>query len=297
MEASSSAHWARKLATLGLDARITSAQPVEPYRSQGSSGNNDADDAAAICEATRISVRSMSAQSIRTWCGNALIPFGLQRPRRPRVITKVENLAALPYARMPAFMTDLRKKPGMAAMALDLTIRTACRTGEVTGATWPGFDLDAGIWTIPAKRMKAGVEHTVPLDAAMLAVLDRAEQFSGGKGWAFPSARKGRPLSNVAMLELVRGMGAKDATGKAATVHGFRPTFRQRAAECPTHPREVAEHAFAHRLPDKVEAAYSGARCLKSAAGYWRTGVGTLTPLQVSLRKPPRKHDHRASIV
>jgi len=174
----------------------------------------------------------------------------------PQKITKVENLAALPYTRMHQFMIDLRKRPGMAAMALEFTIRTACRTGEATGATWPEFDLKAGLWTIPAERMKAGVEHTVPLDAATLKVLERAKPASGGKGWVFPGAREGRPLSNMAMLQLVRGMGAKDAAGEAVTVHGFRSTFRQWAAECSAHPREVAEHALAHRLPDKVEAAY-----------------------------------------
>lgn len=200
----------------------------------------------------------------------------------PQKITKVENLAALPYARMPAFMNGLRKKPGMAAMALEFTIRTACRTGEVTGATWPELDLDAGLWTIPAERMKAGVEHTVPLDPAMLSVLERAKPFSGGKGWVFPGAREGRPLSNMAMLELVRGMGAKDATGQAATVHGFRSSFRQWAAECSQHPREVAEHALAHRLPDKVEAAYQRGTMLdkrRSLMADWGAFIDTTPEL------------------
>lgn len=174
----------------------------------------------------------------------------------PQKITEVENLAALPYARMHQFMIDLCKRPGMAAMAPEFTIRTACRTGEATGATWPELDLKAGLWTIPAERMKAGVEHTVPHDAATLAVLERAKPYSGGKGWVFPGAREGRPLSDMAMLEVVRGMGAKDASGEAVSVHGFRSTFRQWAAECSTHPREVAEHALAHCPPDKVEPAY-----------------------------------------
>lgn len=174
----------------------------------------------------------------------------------PQKITKVENLAALPYAEIHAFVTALRKRPGMAAMALEFTIRTASRTGESTGATWTEFDLKAGLWTIPAERMKAGIEHTVPLDAATLAVLERAKPFSDGKSWVFPGAREGRPLSSMAMLEVTRGMAAKDAAGNPITVHGFRSTFRQWAAERSTHPREVAEHALAHRLPDKVEAAY-----------------------------------------
>jgi integrase len=174
----------------------------------------------------------------------------------PQKITKVENLAALPYARMPEFMKDLQGKTGMAALALEFTIRTACRTGEVTGALWAELDLEAGLWTIPARRMKAGIEHTVPLDTAALAVLERAKRFRLADGLVFPGARDKRPLSNMAMLELVRGMARTDANGAPITVHGFRSTFRQWAAECSTQPREVAEHALAHRLPDKVEAAY-----------------------------------------
>jgi len=144
----------------------------------------------------------------------------------------------------------------MAAMALEFTIRSACRTGEVLGALWPEIDLKDAVWTIPGDRMKAGVAHTVPLDTKMLKLLERAKPFADEHGWVFPGARQGRPLSNMAMLELVRGIGAVDSVGEPITVHGFRSTFRQWVAECTAHPREVAEHALAHRLPDKAEAAY-----------------------------------------
>lgn len=91
---------------------------------------------------------------------------------------------------MHQFMIDPGKRPGMTAIALEFTIRTACRTGEATGATWPELALKAGLWTIPAERMKAGVEHTVPLDAATLAVLERAGYCSSGKGWCSAARAK-----------------------------------------------------------------------------------------------------------
>ena len=104
--------------------------------------------------------------------------------------------------------------------------------------------------------MKAKVAHTVPLSDAAVKIVKRMQRDGDGSPWLFPGAREGRPLSNMAMLELVRGMGTKNAGGEPVTVHGFRSSFRQWAAEQTSYPREVAEHALAHRLPDKVEAAY-----------------------------------------
>ncbi|MFZ6769813.1 tyrosine-type recombinase/integrase [Undibacterium sp. Di26W] len=174
----------------------------------------------------------------------------------PRKIAKAENHAALPYANIRPFMKKLRQRTGMTALALEFTIRTACRTSEVVNARWAEIDLHAGLWTIPAERMKAAIEHTVPLDVQSVGLLKRARTLGQDNDWVFPGAKSGRPLSNMAMLELTRGMAETDATGAPITVHGFRSTFRQWAAECTSHPREVAEHALAHRLPDKVEAAY-----------------------------------------
>lgn len=175
---------------------------------------------------------------------------------KPGKVTKRENHAALEYAALPGFISSIRKREGIAAVALEFTILTAARTGEVIGAKPDEFDLKAKTWTIPAERMKAKVEHTVPLSPRALDLVKRMRNEHPGSAWLFPGAREGQHLSNMAMLELVRGMGTQNAAGEPITVHGFRSTFRQWAAEQTTHPREVAEHALAHRLPDKVEAAY-----------------------------------------
>jgi integrase len=168
-------------------------------------------------------------------------------PARSKV-ARVKHHDAIPYAEMPDFVATLRKRDGISARALEFTILTAARTGEAIGAKWREFDLSAKLWAIPAERMKAGREHRVPLServADILAQLPREGDF------VFPGARKGKSLSNMAMLELVRGM-----RGKGATVHGFRSTFRDWAAEQTSYPNELCEIALAHTLSDKTEAAY-----------------------------------------
>jgi len=163
-------------------------------------------------------------------------------------IAPTEHHPAIPYAELPAFLAELRAKQGVSARALEFTILTAARTGEVISARWSEFDIQGKLWTIPADRMKAGREHRVPLsDRALefLADLPRDGEF------VFPGARAGKPLSNMAMLELLRGM-----CGKGATVHGFRSTFRDWAGETTAFPNEMLELALAHAVGDKVEAAY-----------------------------------------
>lgn len=174
----------------------------------------------------------------------------------PRKVTAVEHHPALNITEMPAFQAALHLKSGMAGKALAFLILTAARTNEVTGAKWKEIDLDEKIWTVPPERMKAGVEHKVPLSAAALLVLEGLGGSTAREAFVFPGQKKGKPLSNMAMLELLKGMAFKSAEGAAITVHGFRSTFRQWAAEMSAHSREVAEHALAHKLPDKVEAAY-----------------------------------------
>ncbi|MBT2304694.1 tyrosine-type recombinase/integrase [Variovorax paradoxus] len=171
-------------------------------------------------------------------------------------IKKPEHHAAIDVAEVAGFTSSIRSREGGAASALEFVILTATRTGEAIGAQWSEIDFKKATWTVPAARMKARIEHMVPLSPAALALLTTARKAAGESPWVFPGAKEGRPLSNMAMLELLRGMGTKDAKGEPATVHGFRSTFRQWAAEMTTHPREVAEHALAHRLPDKVEASY-----------------------------------------
>jgi integrase len=166
----------------------------------------------------------------------------------PTKIAKVEHHAALPYRELGAFMADLAKMQGVGARALEFTILTAARSGEVRGATWGEIDLEAGIWTIPGERMKAKNEHTVPLSDAALDLL-RSLPRSGDL--IFPGARSGRPLSDMSLTAVLRRMGRDDIT-----VHGFRSTFRDWAAEQTAYPSEVVEMALAHTIINKVEAAY-----------------------------------------
>jgi integrase len=165
-------------------------------------------------------------------------------------VRKVEHHAALPYARIGAFLAALRKQNSIAAPALEFLVLTATRTGETLGATWDEIDMGAKLWTIPAGRMKAGKEHRVPLSDAALAVLQQMHEIRHGD-YVFPGGREGRPFSETSLLMLLRRMGHGEITA-----HGFRSTFRDWAAERTTFAREVAEMALAHAIPDAVEATY-----------------------------------------
>jgi integrase len=166
-------------------------------------------------------------------------------PKKTKV-RRVEHHAAIAYAELGAFMADLRQREGTAARALEFTILTAARTGEAIGATWTEIDFNARLWTVPAERMKAGKEHRVPLSDAALSILRPLyEARKGGTG------DKVFPLSNMALLMLLRRMGRGDLTA-----HGFRSTFSDWCAEQTSFPSEVREMALAHTVSDKVEAAY-----------------------------------------
>lgn len=162
---------------------------------------------------------------------------------------KVEHLAALPYSDMAAFITDLRTKDGIAARALEFTILTAARTGEVIGARWCEIDLGAGVWTVPASRMKGGREHRVPLSKRALELL-RGLPRDGAGDWVFIGTKAGRGLSPMAMANLLRRMNM------GITTHGFRSTFRDWCAEVSSCPNHVVEMALAHKIGNAVEAAY-----------------------------------------
>ena len=169
-------------------------------------------------------------------------------PKRSKV-RKVEHHAALAFKNVPEFMQSVAAQPGTAAKLMAFTILTAARTGEALGARWSEIDLEAGIWTVPAGRMKAGAEHRVPLSAAALAIL--AEMQGLDAEFVFPGGRRGKPLSNMAMLVLLRRMERSDLT-----VHGFRSSFRDWASETTDFPSEVVEMALAHTVESKVERAY-----------------------------------------
>jgi integrase len=208
-------------------------------------------------------------------------------PARSRV-QKVQHHAALPYAEVGQFMADLRGQDTASALALEFLILTATRTAEVIGATWSEVELDAAVWTVPAERMKAKKEHRVPLSKPALAILKQLHKHRAGE-FVFMGAKPGKPLSNMALLMLLERLGRSDLT-----VHGFRSTFRDWAAERTNFPREVAEHALAHSLPDKVEAAYQRGdlfekrRRLMDAWGRY-CGViekaGTVVPLSAGAKK------------
>jgi integrase len=153
-------------------------------------------------------------------------------PARARV-RKVAHHAALPFDQMPAFMADLQGRQGMAARALEFAILTAARTAEVLGATWGELDLETNVWTIPAKRMKAGREHRVPLSEASLSLVGELRPLAMTKDGqpdpsapVFPGTRRALPMSNMTMLMLLRRMKRDDLTA-----HGFRSTFSDWAAE------------------------------------------------------------------
>jgi integrase len=169
----------------------------------------------------------------------------------PSKIRRVEHYAALPYDKSSAFMALLREQQGVAARALELAILTAARTGEVIGANWDEFDLAGSMWTVPAVRMKKTQrDHRVPLSAPAMALLTALHE-TRTSDVVFTGARRGEPISDMAMLMLVRRMGHGELT-----VHGFRSTFRDWAAECTNFPREIAEMTLAHVVSNKVEAAY-----------------------------------------
>ena len=168
---------------------------------------------------------------------------------------RVRHHPAIAWADLPPFMVDLRARTSTSARALEFTILAAARTGEVIGARWPEFDLDAAIWTIPGARMKAKIAHRVALSPRAVEIL-RGLPRRDDIDLVFYTVKADKPraLSSMAMLELLRGMRADD--DPVPTVHGFRSTFRDWAGETTAHPREIIEHALAHQLGDSTEAAY-----------------------------------------
>jgi integrase len=169
-------------------------------------------------------------------------------------IQAVTHHPALPYTELGIFVKSLRAQQGIAALALQFTILNAARTGETIGARGTEFDLAAGVWTIPAERMKSKREHRVPLSKRAIEIVRAAQPAAGSNlkpGFIFAGRRAHESLSNMAMLQLLARMGRSDLT-----VHGFRSTFRDWAAESTNYPRELAEAALSHVNADKVEAAY-----------------------------------------
>lgn len=240
--------------------------------------------------------------------------LSLLLPKRP----KAGHHPALPYEKAPSVLAELRKCEGIAARALELAILTASRSGEVRGMTWAELDADRQVWTVPASRMKAGREHRVPLtdrareilaDMDMLRPKDQPDT-----GLVFPGQKNKRskletpPLSDMtlsAVLKRLReGEGKdadarrkllKDAQGNDVVVHGFRSTFRDWAEDKARFPARVVEHALAHTIKDKAEAAYRRGDALEQRVelmaaweAYLSTGERAGTGADIITLRPKR---------
>lgn len=169
---------------------------------------------------------------------------------KARSVRKVKHHPALPYEDMATFTKALREREGISARGLEFLILTAARPGEVTNAKWDDVDIEKAVWCVPGERMKAGIEHRVPLSPAAVAVLRDMDKVRTCD-FVFPGQRDGRPLWTDALRRLLERMGHGRLTS-----HGFRSTFRDWAAERTAFPGDVAEAALAHTVGNKVEAAY-----------------------------------------
>lgn len=178
-------------------------------------------------------------------------------PRRTKLSRG--HQAAMAYEVVPAFVARLRPLKTMGAQALELTILTVSRTGEIIGMRWSEIDLDKALWTVPAERMKAGKAHVVPLVPRAVDILKAIAETKTSDVFVFPSQARRKPdaperhMSNMAMLKLLKSLLAE---GEVATVHGFRSAFRDWAGDTTSFAREVAEAALAHRVGNEVEQAY-----------------------------------------
>ena len=178
------------------------------------------------------------------WKGN--LDMVLPAPSKTK---NVKHHKALPYSQVGSFMVDLRKRSGVAAKALEFTILTATRSGEVRGATWQEINLEKAEWTVPSERMKARKEHRIPLSPRVIELLKGIPQ--GEPNEIVFKAPRGGMLSDMSLGAVLKRMEVP------VTVHGFRSTFRDWAGETTAFPREVIEHALAHQLQNKAEAAYA----------------------------------------
>ena len=175
------------------------------------------------------------------------VPKGL--PRQP---SRDNHLASMPYEDVPEFVGRLmRASPTGSRDALLFTIHTAARSGETRLATWSEIDFDAAVWAIPAARMKMGKPHTVPLTPAVLSILRRRWQLRSDENDLVFSSWGPKPLSDMAMTQQLRRMKLREYT-----VHGFRSSFTDWAADLTDYRKEVVDKALAHKLLDRVEAAY-----------------------------------------
>jgi integrase len=158
--------------------------------------------------------------------------------------------AAMDYANVASFITDLRAQNSTTALALEFTVLTAARSGEVLRASWDEIDIERGVWTVPAKRMKSGREHRVPLSERALAIVRIMHELRSCE-YVFAGQTGKKPLAVTALSSLLSRMKVD-----GATVHGFRSTFRDWAGEVSSFPHDICEAALAHAIGSKTERAY-----------------------------------------
>lgn len=180
----------------------------------------------------------------------------------PRVKHIVKHHPSLPWRQAPIFWHALGSQIGIAKDALGFLVLTGARSGEVRFMVWREISINERIWTVPGDRIKGGVTHTVPLSDPAITILEN--QPKGKPDDIVFSMRAGKAMSDMTLVAVIDRMNAKredsdrfrDPDGRDACPHGFRSTFRMWAAEESGYPRDVAEFALAHKLPDAVEAAY-----------------------------------------
>ena len=233
--------WKRKVSEIELEDILTVLQPIWTKRPETASRLRGRIEK-VLSYAQTHGWRSGGNPAV--WRGNL-----------ENVLTKPQKLvrghhAAMAYSDLPNFMERLKGHEALAARALEFLVLTASRSSEVLHARWHEFDIEQGVWTVPAERMKARREHRVALSDEALAILHPLYE-THKEEWVFPGQKPNRPLSNMAMEMLLRRMKVE-----GATVHGFRSSFRDWAGDCTSFPRELAEAALAHRIGNAVENAY-----------------------------------------
>lgn len=181
---------------------------------------------------------------------NPALPQALALPKQA---PSTKHRKALPYTKVRTCLDAVLSSGAghNTKMAMEFLILTASRSGEVRNAEWSEIDLDAAIWSIPAKKMKANRDHRVPLSPRAIEILKLARDRSKTGTLVFEGNRLGTPLSDMTLSKLVKDLGFD------ADVHGFRTSFRTWTQEQTDYPREVAEAALAHSIRNRSEAAYA----------------------------------------
>ncbi|MCJ8158546.1 phage integrase central domain-containing protein [Sphingomonas sp. LaA6.9] len=193
---------------------------------------------------------------------DAALPMAVINRALPKVTSKGGHHAALPYSELPAFIVRLHERETWGRLALEAAILTAARSGEIRGATWAEVDLEAGLWTVPPERMKAGKPHVVPLSPAAKRVFERAAALNTVRAkFIFEGAKPDKPMSDMTLMKVLRDMG------ESCTAHGFRSTFRDWVSEQTNFPGAIAEPALAHAIENKTEAAYRRGNLLEKRRG------------------------------